>query len=139
MVIADLTYDNANVFYELALRHSFEKPAILIKEENERIPFDIRDMRIIPVDFKFIDSMEKCKNEIINQIKELEINQDKEITPVTFIQKARELEEKIKKLQDKTTKSSSVVGVKSRSEQKDIKLKEIQESVREELRNDLSK
>ena len=96
-------------------------------------------MRIIPVDSRFIDSMEKYKNEIINQIKELEINPDKEITPVTFIQKARELEEKIKKLQDKTTTSSSVVGVKSRSEQKDIKLKEIQESVREELRNDLSK
>ena len=70
LVIADLTYDDANVFYELALRHRFKKPAILIKEENERIPFDIRDMRIIPVDSKFIDSMEKCKNEIINQIKE---------------------------------------------------------------------
>ena len=36
ILIADLTENNANVFYELALRHALGKPAILIIQKEER-------------------------------------------------------------------------------------------------------
>jgi hypothetical protein len=66
LVIADLTGNNPNVYYELALRHSFKKPIIQIKEESERLAFDIVGMRTIDVDYRFIESMQKCSEEIIN-------------------------------------------------------------------------
>ena len=41
LLIADLTDSNANVFYELSLRHVLDQPAILMIQENQldAIPF----------------------------------------------------------------------------------------------------
>lgn len=44
VVIADLTNGNANVMYELGLRHTRDKITIQIGE-NERLPFDINTIR----------------------------------------------------------------------------------------------
>lgn len=49
VVVADLTGHNPNVFYELAMRHAFKKPAVLLYHPNEQIPFDVHDLRAIPV------------------------------------------------------------------------------------------
>jgi len=48
-VIADLTYPNANVYYELGLRHCFRPGTILIRNSDVRInaPFDISHQRYI--------------------------------------------------------------------------------------------
>lgn len=47
-VIADITYPNANVFYELGIRHAIRTGTILIKENiNIKIPFDISHLRHI--------------------------------------------------------------------------------------------
>lgn len=47
-VVADLTYPNPNVFYELGLRHAVRNKTILIKEKgsNNR-PFDVSSLRYI--------------------------------------------------------------------------------------------
>lgn len=50
LVIADLTGNNPNVFYELAIRHSYRKPAIQIIKGNIEIPFDVSNMRTISYD-----------------------------------------------------------------------------------------
>src|SRR5690349_6096774 len=47
LVIADLTGRNPNAFYELAIRHMVEKPAIHMIETGELPPFDVRDYRLI--------------------------------------------------------------------------------------------
>jgi hypothetical protein len=47
-VVADLTYPNPNVFYELGLRHAIRNKTILIKEKgSNNSPFDISSLRYI--------------------------------------------------------------------------------------------
>lgn len=47
-VIADITYPNPNVFYELGIRHAIKPGTILIRENvNFSIPFDISHLRYI--------------------------------------------------------------------------------------------
>lgn len=49
LVIADITMDNPNVFYELGYAHALEKPTILLADEKKRdlLPFDVRGYRTI--------------------------------------------------------------------------------------------
>jgi hypothetical protein len=50
VLLADLTGKNPNVFYELGLAHALTKPAILISESLDDIPFDLRALRVILYD-----------------------------------------------------------------------------------------
>lgn len=84
LVIADLTGNNPNVTYELALRHAFKKPIIQIQDSSDSLPFDIAGIRTIRLDYRYIDSMERGKQEIINQIKNIEKDPSKIVSPVTF-------------------------------------------------------
>lgn len=72
LVIADLTGHNPNVFYELAVRHSASKPVIQIIAVGEILPFDVSQSRSIFFDYKDLDSTDKCKNEIKEQITAIE-------------------------------------------------------------------
>ncbi len=47
VVVADLSGRNANVFYELGVRHALGKSTILTADNLEDIPFDLRGMRAI--------------------------------------------------------------------------------------------
>ena len=47
-VVADVTYPNPNVFYELGLRHACKPGTIIIKDKNgPTVPFDIAHLRYI--------------------------------------------------------------------------------------------
>ncbi len=46
-VVADVSYPNLNVFYELGLRHVSKPGTILIKEKKSIVPFDISSYRHI--------------------------------------------------------------------------------------------
>jgi hypothetical protein len=50
LILADLSNKNPNVFYELGLAHALAKPAILITESIEDVPFDLRALRVIEYD-----------------------------------------------------------------------------------------
>ncbi len=49
-VIAECTGRNPNVFYELGIAHTLGKPAILIAQSLNDIPFDLRHLRVIVYD-----------------------------------------------------------------------------------------
>lgn len=46
-LVADLTGRNPNVFYELGLAHAMSKEVILLAQNIEDVPFDVRHYRII--------------------------------------------------------------------------------------------
>lgn len=66
--VADLTNLNANVFYELGVRHALEKPVIHIAHVGTRIPFDTANYRTIFFDLSSFDAMEQLKVQIASQV-----------------------------------------------------------------------
>ncbi|MBC6934417.1 MAG: DUF4062 domain-containing protein [Chloroflexi bacterium] len=47
VVIAECTGRNPNVFYELGIAHTLGKPAIMLTQDIEDVPFDLRHLRVI--------------------------------------------------------------------------------------------
>ena len=47
VVIADCTNRNPNVFYEIGIAHTVGKPVILITQNPDDVPFDLRNIRYI--------------------------------------------------------------------------------------------
>lgn len=68
LVIADLTGQNANVFYELAVRHVTGLPVICINSDD-KLPFDVQQIRAIQFNLNDVDAAFGCIDEIQSQIK----------------------------------------------------------------------
>ena len=68
LVIADCTGRNPNVFYEIGLAHTIGKTVLLITQNKEDIPFDIRHLRFIEYEFtpRGMRDFEKRLTETIN-------------------------------------------------------------------------
>src|SRR5260370_142924 len=64
MVVADLTWHNANAFYELAVRHMANKPAVHIIKRGQKIPFDVALLRILHVDDPDLPTIDKAKADL---------------------------------------------------------------------------
>jgi EAL domain-containing protein (putative c-di-GMP-specific phosphodiesterase class I) len=47
IVVADLTFRNPNVFWELGVRHAFGLPVVLLARDGELLPFDVAAERVI--------------------------------------------------------------------------------------------
>jgi hypothetical protein len=73
IVIADLSFHNPNVFYEIAIRHMCRKPIVQIKREEDKIPFDLQQFRTISIDtssiYTLVPKLEVYKSEIATQIR----------------------------------------------------------------------
>jgi hypothetical protein len=72
LVIADLTDQNPNVFYELSLRHALKLPLIQLIDSEQELPFDVRDTRTIFFDILDLYSVEDAKKELATQLQSLE-------------------------------------------------------------------
>jgi hypothetical protein len=71
VILADLSGKNPNVFYELGLAHAVTKPAILVTESIEDIPFDLRALRVIVYDKNEPEWGTVLKGKIETAIKEI--------------------------------------------------------------------
>jgi hypothetical protein len=83
MVVADLTGNNANVFYELAIRHAIRKPYVQIIQKGERIPFDVAGVRTIEIDHQNLDSVEQAKEEMKKQMRYTAEHPEKIESPIS--------------------------------------------------------
>ena len=50
LVVADLTGKNANVFYELGITHTVGKETIIITQNDDDVPFDLKHLRYFKYD-----------------------------------------------------------------------------------------
>lgn len=82
MILADLTGKNPNVLYELGLAHAITKPAILVAQSLDDIPFDLKDLRIIIYDKNEHNWGERLKIKIESAIRETLASPDEAISPV---------------------------------------------------------
>lgn len=73
LVVADLSYHNPNVFYELALRHAVRKPIVQLIRQADRIPFDLQQFRTIVIDttniYSLVPRLDTYRTEVASQIR----------------------------------------------------------------------
>jgi hypothetical protein len=74
LVIADLSFHNPNVFYELAIRHMIGLPTVHIIRRGDAIPFDLKDFRTITIDtddkYELVAKLETYQAEIANHVRQ---------------------------------------------------------------------
>lgn len=81
VVIADLTDQNPNVFYELGVRHSLSPRTILIAQNIEFVPSDLREYRVIIYDRSF-DGAIKFSERLSKYLKQIFDDPDQSDNPV---------------------------------------------------------
>ncbi len=89
LVVADLSFHNPNVFYELAIRHATKLPTVLISRTAERSPFDIADLRVVRLDmtdiYTFVPRMEPWRAELTQHARQALEQPDAAVTPITLL------------------------------------------------------
>lgn len=91
VVLADLTDHNANVFYELGVRHSLKDRTILIAQKEEDIPFDLRAYAYHIYNWRTEDGKEAFTTRITELLSEIDSNPDRPDNPVSdFLGRATE-------------------------------------------------
>lgn len=101
LVIADLSTHNPNAFFELGFRTALKKPAIHIKNNTEKIPFDVAGIRTITYTLDDLDKVEETKSQLRNTIKNLKYEKQ---TPTQKQNDYNTLLSEIFKIQDELKK-----------------------------------
>jgi len=83
VVLADLTDRNANVFYELGVRHSLKDRTILLAQKEEDIPFDLRAYAYHIYDWQTDDGKSALAIKIAELLSEIDNNPDRPDNPVS--------------------------------------------------------
>ena len=61
LIVADLTADKPNVYYELGIAHALNKPVIMMTRDIDRLPFDLKAYRVIPYSTQLSDALRAHK------------------------------------------------------------------------------
>jgi len=83
LVLADLSDRNANVFYELSLRHAVGKPVVHLIQESDDIPFDVQDFRTVRYNIHKWASLDLTKNELREHIRATEEPDYAPVSPIS--------------------------------------------------------
>jgi len=78
LVVADLSFQNPNVFYELCLRHVSGKPTVHLIRDEDKIPFDTGNFRTVRIKmddkYALVAQLETYRAEISNQVRQVLAN-----------------------------------------------------------------
>jgi len=73
LLIADLSFHNPNVFYELCLRHVTRLPTVLVERTMDGIPFDLNQYRTISIETRnphtLMPKIQTYTAEVANQVR----------------------------------------------------------------------
>lgn len=87
LVVADLSYHNPNVFYELAVRHAARLPVVQIIRQGDPLPFDVGQMRTVVIDttdiFSFVPRIQTYVSEISSHVRRALDDPDANENPVS--------------------------------------------------------
>jgi hypothetical protein len=95
VVIADLSGYNPNVFYELAVAHGYVRPVVYLQRQDEKVAFDVKDMRIIRYSLSDPDRLEIAVTELRAQVDAAIENPSAIETPLTAAGKFKALDTSI--------------------------------------------
>ena len=87
LAIADLSFHNPNVFYELCLRHVCRLPTVQIIRKRDNIPFDLEQFRTIQINtddiYELYPKLNEYKSEISNQVRKVLEDPEDVDNPIT--------------------------------------------------------
>lgn len=79
--VADLSFTNANVFYELGVRHTCKLPSVQVIRKGDKIPFDVAQGRTITIDttdiYSIADRLASAQRELSQHLKHI-VSSDKD-------------------------------------------------------------
>lgn len=78
LVIADLTGNNPNVFFEIGYRTKSQKPIIHLKRKEEKLPFDVSAIRTFDYDLTDLDMVTATKERLEKVIKNFKYDEVKD-------------------------------------------------------------
>src|SRR5207249_1491731 len=88
LAVADLSYLNPNVFYEVALRHALRLPIVQVIRKADRLPFDVNQTRTITIDttdiYCLVPKIQTYRSEIANQARKAIEDPESVGNPVTI-------------------------------------------------------
>jgi hypothetical protein len=87
LVVADLSFHNPNVFYELSLRHVCRLPTVQVIRKCDKIPFDLDQVRTIQIDtssiYTMVPNLQTYKAEVATQARAVLKNPDSVDNPIS--------------------------------------------------------
>lgn len=83
LIVADLSFRNANVFWELGIAHTISKPVICFKRPNDAVPFDLDQHRVISVDLADWHSHEAARKLLASYAEKISETDFRPSNPVT--------------------------------------------------------
>lgn len=73
LAIVDLSFHNPNAFYEMALRHATKLPVVQLIRKQDRLPFDVNQVRTVIIDttdiYSLVPKLETYRSEIAAQVR----------------------------------------------------------------------
>jgi len=88
LVIADLSFHNPNVFYELSLRHATRLPTVQVKRAVDKIPFDLSQYRTISIEtrdpYSLLPKIQTHTAEVANQVRRALDDSDSGDNPISL-------------------------------------------------------
>lgn len=109
IVIAVLTDLNANVWYELGIRHAFKTGTIMLMQKGTKVPFDVHDFGIV-----FYEDALGLEQQLEEALKDYldKLNEESMDSPVLSIMNNREYNQLGKKLDEMQKLIWQLVGAK---------------------------